>query len=37
MEEYREKISDGQYELESPSKEEKEIVRAMRASYKASL
>ena len=35
MEEFRDRISDGCYELELPSKQEKEIVRAMRAQHKA--
>lgn len=34
MEEYRDHISDEQYELESPSKQEKEIVKNMRNRYK---
>lgn len=30
---FRHKISDAQYELESPSKQEKAVIREMRASY----
>ena len=33
LDEYRDRISDEQYELESPSKQEKAVVRKMRAQY----
>jgi hypothetical protein len=35
MEDYRECISDAEYELESPGKQEKAVIHEMRRRYKA--